>query len=236
MSASAGAPGGRWSAARPIRLSSRILTSRSEHASFAEMFESLGGSSVAHDYLRQAKVRGFFRGDELLAGYVLNTRAPFRYSSWVPEKARAELQKRGLVEPQCAELTCMWMTKGLRQLERNRVYLQTVADAFSCRRRLIFAGSRVEKVARIQKTSLPKTVYKGAATFGGTCEIYCANRYVMIACFVTVAIAKYARDIARMICRNEARPMTGRMRVPVTTVHPNSDAAPDFNTPKLKRI
>jgi hypothetical protein len=236
MTASAGASGGRWSAARPMRLTSRILTSRSEHESFSEMFRLLGGSSVALDYLHGARVRGFFRGDELLAGYVLNARAPFRYSSWVPENARAALHKGGLVEPRCAELTCMWMTKGLRQLERNRIYVQTMADAFSCGKRLIFAGSRVEKVARIQKTTLPKTVYRGAAIFGGTCEIYCANRYVMIAHFVSAAIAKYARDLARMICRYEGRPVTGRMQVPVTTVRPSSSAAPDFTSAKLNQI
>lgn len=235
MAASAREPGGRWLAPRSICLTSRILTSRSEHASFAKIFESLGGSGVALDYLRQAKVRGFFRGDELLAGYVLNTHAPFRYFAWVPEKARAELHNGGLVEPLSAELTCMWMTKRLRQLERNRVYVQIVVDAFSCGKRLIFAGSRVEGLARIQKACLPRTVYKGPATFDGTCEIYCANRYAMVAHLVTAAIPKYARDLARMIRRAWPRPTTGR-RVPITAVHPSSDGAPDFTNPNLVQI
>ena len=188
------------SAVRARRLTSRILTNRSEHESFARMFESHGGNAVDLDYLCKAKVRGFFRGDELLGGYVLNARAPFRYSSWVRTEIRAQLHQRGyLVEATCAELTCMWMSKGLRKLERNRIYVQSVIDAFRSRKRFIFAGSCVDKIARIQKSSLPKTVYKGEATFAGTCEMYCATRYVMVANFAAAAIATYARDVARMI-------------------------------------
>ena len=235
MTASAGTPRGWRSSAPPIRLTSRILSSGSEHELFAEIFESLSGSGVARDYLRRGKVRGFFRGEQLLAGYVLNAFAPFRYYSWVPEKVSEELRQAGLVEPYGVELTCMWITKGLRQLERNRIYVQMVADAFSSGKRMIFAGSRVEKLARIQKTTLPKTVYKGAATFEGTCEIYCANRYVMIANFAGTAIVQYARDLVRMICPIGSRPITGWMRVPVDAVRPSSEKARDLTSPKLNQ-
>ena len=181
-------------------LTSRILISHSERESFARMFQLLGGSAVPLDYLGHAKARGFFRGDELVAGYVLNARAPYRYSSWVPTQTRAELQQRGyLVEATCAELTCMWMSQEISKLERNRIYIQSVIDAFGMGKRFIFAGSRVEKVARIQKRSLSKSVYKGEATFEGMCEMYCATRYAMVAHFVVAVIARYAKDVARMI-------------------------------------
>jgi len=205
----------RPSAAGPMRLKRRILTSSSEHEAFARMFESLSGNTVALDYLRQAQVRGFFRGDELLAGYVVNARAPFRYSSWVPTQARAELHQRGcLVEPSSAEITCMWVSQILGKFDRNRIYVRSVVDLFCSGRRFIFAGSRVEKVARIQKTTLPKTVYRGEATFGGRCEIYCAHRYVMIAHFVGAIIAKYAQDVARLTCSGQVRRLKAWMRVP----------------------
>jgi len=188
-------------ARRPAALTSRLLGSAAERASFARMFELHGGSAVSLDYLERAQVRGFFRGAELLAGYVLNARAPFRYCAWLPPQARAELERRGcLVEPGCAEITCMWMSRTLRQLERNRIYVYSVVDAFASGKRLIFAGSTIDKVARKQKSSLPHTVYHGAASFAGTCEIYCADRYGMVAHFAAAAIAKYVRDLARQMC------------------------------------
>ena len=63
-------------------LTNRILSSPSELESFASMFASHGGKAVDFTYLRLATVRAFFRGDQLMAGYVLNARAPFRYLSW----------------------------------------------------------------------------------------------------------------------------------------------------------
>ena len=226
MTASTASSNDKGSAASTIPLTGRMLSSDSELESFARMFGSHGGNAVAPGYLRQAKARGFFRGDELLAGYVLNSRAPFRYSSWVPAQIGAELQRRGyLVEATCAELTCMWMSKGLRKLERNRIYVQLVVDAFRSGKRFIFAGSTIEKLARIQKCTLPQTVYRGESTFGGSCEMYRAGRYRMVAYFVAVAIGTYTRDVARIIHHALRRRARGWIRMPAFTGHPGPDAA-----------
>jgi hypothetical protein len=226
MAASTASSNEKGSAAGTIPLTSRTLSIDSELESFARTFESHGGNGVAPDYLRQARVRGFFRGDELVAGYVLNSRAPYRYSSWIPAQIGAELQQRGyLIEATCAELTCMWMGKGLRKLERNRIYVQLVADAFRSGKRFILAGSTVEKLARIQKCTLPKTVYRGESTFGGSCEMYCACRYRMVAYFVAAAIGTYARDVARITRNDLMRRARGWIRVSAFTRHPRPDAA-----------
>jgi hypothetical protein len=119
----------------------------------------------------------------------------------------------------------MWMGKGLRKLERNRIYVQLVVDAFRSGKRFIFAGSTVEKVAHIQKCTLPNTVYRGESTFGGSCEMYSARRYRMVAYFVAAAISTYARDVARIMRNDLTRRARGWIRMPTFTGHPGPAAA-----------
>ncbi len=186
-----------------MKLTTRILTSATELEAFARTFEGMGGTAVPIDYLLQAQPRGFFRGRELVAGYVLNTRAPFRYASWIPEGPRGEIARRSLlVEPTSAELTCIWMAKGkLTKLERDNVYVRSGIDAFRSGKAFIFGGSRVDALARSQKRVLSNTVYSGRATFDAPCEIYYASRSLMLFNMIAAAIATYAQDLGRLASR-----------------------------------
>jgi len=186
-----------------MKLTTRILTSATELEAFAKTFEAMGGNAVPINYLLQARPRGFFRGRELVAGYVLNARAPFRYASWMPEGPRGEIARRGfLVEPTSAELTCIWMAKGkLTKLERDNVYVRSGIDAFRSGKPFIFGGSRVDALARTQKRVLSNTVYSGRATFDAPCEIYYASRSMMVFNMITAAFATYAQDLGRLASR-----------------------------------
>jgi len=186
-----------------MKLTTRILTSATELEAFGQTFDAMGGTAVPIDYLLQARPRGFFRGRELVAGYVLNTRAPFRYASWIPEGPRGEIARRGfLVEPTSAELTCIWMAKGkLTKLERDHVYVRSGIDAFRSGKPFIFGGSRVDALARTQKRVLSNTVYSGSATFDAPCEIYYASRSMMVFNMIAAAFATYAQDLGRLSSR-----------------------------------
>ena len=186
-----------------MKLTTRILMSATELEAFAKTFAAMGGTAVPIDYLRQARPRGFCRGGDLVAGYVLNTRAPFRYASWIPEGPRGDIAHRGfLVEPKSAELTCIWMAKGkLTKLERDDVYVRSGIDAFRSGKSFIFGGSRVDALARTQKRVLSNTVYSGRATFDAPCEIYYASRSMMVFKMIAAAFATYAQDLGRLASR-----------------------------------
>ena len=186
-----------------MKLTTRILTSVTELEAFAKKFEAMGGNAIPIGYLLQARARGFFRGRELVAGYVLNTRAPFRYASWIPEGPRGEIARRGfLVEPTSAELTCIWMAKGkLTKLERDNVYVRSGIDALRSGKAFVFGGSRVDALARSQKRVLSNTVYSGTATFDAPCEIYYAQRGKMVLNMVAAAFVTYAQDLGRLASR-----------------------------------
>jgi hypothetical protein len=146
------------------RLTSRILTNDTDKQAFARAYISLGGGvQIPGEYLERASARGFFKGDELVAGYLFNTSAPFRYETVIPAESRIELRKLGyLLESTSCELTCMWMRKGrLTKFDRSAVYIRSTVDTFRTEKRYVIAGSVVEALARMQKRTLPRTIYHG---------------------------------------------------------------------------
>ena len=186
------------------RFTSRILTTDTEIRAFALYFFSVGGEvQIPEEYLYRASARGFFKGDEMVAGYLFNESAPFRLETLIPAASRNELQKLGyLHESTSCELACMWMRKGkLTRFERNAVYIRSTVDTFRTKRRYVIAGSVVEALARMQKRTLPRTIYHGPLTKGGTVEIYCATRYTMILRITVIALVAYSRDLLRMVKR-----------------------------------
>ena len=188
------------------RLTSRILTDDADRQAFTLSFNSvgrvMGGTfQIPEEYLRRATERGFFKNGEMVAGYIFNTSAPFRIESHIPDEALIALQQLGyLIEATSCELTCMWMRKGrLTKFERNAVYFRSTLDTFRAKKRYVIAGSAVEVLARKQKLTLPRTIYNGPSSKGGTLEIYYATRYTMIIRIAAIAIATYSRDSLRLL-------------------------------------
>jgi hypothetical protein len=184
-----------------MQLTTRILVTNAELETFSNSFRAVGGNEVSVAYLSQSKPRGFFRGDELVAGFVLNSRAPFRYASWIPASERERFTSKGFfVAGTSAELTCIWMAKKkLSKIERNNVYVYSTIDAWKARKRLIFGGSTIPTVAKIQKRALPTPLYTGMASFGGNCEIYYATRLQMAWSICRAATITYTEDILRLL-------------------------------------
>jgi hypothetical protein len=136
----------------------------------------------------------------MVAGYLFNTSAPFRYETLIPAESRIELQKLGyLLESTSCELTCMWMRKSrLTKFDRSAVYIHSTVDTFRTKRRYVIAGSVVAALARMQKRTLPRTLYHGLMDKGGRIEVYCATRYIMIIRIAVIALIAYSRDFLRM--------------------------------------
>jgi hypothetical protein len=79
------------------------------------------------------------------------------------------------------------------------VYLRSTVDTFRTEKRYVIAGSTVEALVRMQKRTLPRTIYHGLTAMGGTIDIYCATRYIMIIRIAAIAFVAYPRDLLRML-------------------------------------
>jgi|GEM_PF-6941347 len=188
-----------------VRFTSRILTNDSDKQAFALAYDAIRRSKgktglIPEEYLGHAVLRGFFKGDEMVAGYGINTVAPFRYESAIPAAACITLKNSGyLVESTSCELTCLWMLKGkVTPFERNAVYFRSVIDTFRAEKRYVIAGSNVQALATIQKRMFPKTLYYGPSAVEGMHEIYYCTRKMLIVRIVAIALIAYPRDLLRM--------------------------------------
>lgn len=189
------------------RFTSRILTNDADRQVFALAYDSMKrakGSTfvvIHEEYFSRATERGFFKNDEMVAGYSFNTSAPFRYEMLIPAEAGTALKKSGyLIESTSCELTYLWMRKDkLTLFERNAVYFRSVIDTFCTDKRYVIAGSNVRALAQIQKRIFPKTIYYGPSVEQGTHEIYYCTRNVMLIRIVAIAFVAYPCDLLRMV-------------------------------------
>lgn len=149
---------------------------------FLDRFELLSGNPLDLGYLERATVRGFFKRDELVAGYVLNNRAPYRLLMWIPEDVRQQLIDKNISggEHACCELTCMWKDRAsISYWEMNWIYIFAIYDAVFRGKRNILGGSFVTKLANGQTRILENIVYSGPSSFknGERCIVYFATRF-----------------------------------------------------------
>jgi len=190
------------------RFTSRILTTDADKQVFALAYASMrrakgAGVHLSEEYLCRATERGFFKDDEMVAGYSFNTLAPFRYETVITAEAGIELKKSGyLLESTSCELTCLWMRKDkLTPFERNAVYFRSVIDTFRSEKRYVIAGTNVQALAQIQKRMFPQTIYYGPSKAGGMHEIYYCTRNRLIIRIVTIAFVAYPLDLMRMLSK-----------------------------------
>ena len=188
------------------RFTSRILKNDEDKQVFALAYDAIrrakgANGLIPEEYLGHAVIRGFFKDEEMVAGYSFNKVTPFRYEMAIPAAACVTLQNSGyLIESTSCELTCMWMLKGrLTPFERNAVYFRSVIDTFRAEKRFVIAGSNVPALATIQKRMFPKTLYYGPSPVEGMLEVYYCTRNLLILRIVAIAIVAYPRDLLRMV-------------------------------------
>ena len=149
---------------------------------FLKNFEMLAKNPVELSYLKRATVRGFFKNDVLVAGYVSNKQAPYRLLNWLPEDTRYQLIEQHIPggESSCCELTCMWKDRSsVSYWEMNCVYVVAIYDAVRSGKRNILGGSFVNKLAVGQARILGNIVYSGPSSFrdGEHCAVYFTTRF-----------------------------------------------------------
>jgi len=148
---------------------------------FRDRFENLSGNNLEMSYLEGASVRGFFKKDNLVAGYVVNKVAPFRLLLWIPKNVRTEFIESnvpGGMEA-CCELTCLWKDRSrVSYWEMNWIYIVAVLDGLISGKRNILGGTFVKAVGKGQNRILKNIVYSGPSEFknGKHCDVYFATR------------------------------------------------------------
>lgn len=169
---------------------------------FLNSFKALSGNPVEYSYLARANVRGFFKEGELVAGYVSNSRAPLRCTTWIPENVRSDLLSRNIPggEDSCCELTCMWKDRSKVSIwEMNWIYVVAIFDGYCSGKPNVIGGSFVKKVADGQTRIFNQTVYSGPSDFkkGSQCAVYFATRFHMVWGIIREIFIEFKKHVTR---------------------------------------
>lgn len=139
---------------------------------FQKMYESLSGTKVSIEYLKNADTYCFYSGPNLVGGFVLShvlCGNRFRYFSIFEENAISELEmlkkKFGIDEQESLEVTCVCMKKKVVPKNRAKFYqimilgiLQLVKEK---KFKYLFGGSTSLLIQRFQSIFLNNTFYLG---------------------------------------------------------------------------
>lgn len=116
------------------------------------------------EYLKKSKVMGVFnRKNEMVAGWVLNFKAPFRILEAIPTEEYAKnkfLQKTP--EKDLCEATCIWRSSKISSLHFGLVvWPRVVLNCANSKRRYIISGSLQNKTRDLYEVGSPLMIYKG---------------------------------------------------------------------------
>ena len=136
--------------------------------SYQHAFRRLSGMQVSLDYLRQARVTVFYRGEKMVCGYVLNITDwnPLRYFSFFSAPMRQSLlTDRGMAESELIELTCLWKIKKMSPMLSASYFFHMIFDAWrvgtTTRKRYLVGGSVLATIRAFQRKLLTTDLYIG---------------------------------------------------------------------------
>lgn len=189
-------------------LNERPLTEIRDLVAFAQQYERVGGFPLSADSLQHSRVMGFYQGDELVGGYVVNESAPFRALQNMSESDARRIQdltgERGI-----CEVTCVWMQPAIRRtLAGNTLWLFVVRAIIANRSHTVVVSTVSESLRRFYEDMGFTVVYSGQIDMPDGTSL---PKYVMTLDSVTPIVVSSLRIGVRRYSEALAKAVAGRM-------------------------
>jgi hypothetical protein len=170
------------------------IAHENQKLAFKEAYEAFGVGSIAPDYLAGAHCRVFLYKGKIVAGYLLNDKAPFRYNEFIGKEL---LQEGRFIE------SCCFFMKLTSEARRAQVYHHMLRDLLDSGYENLVVGTAVAKLAPIMRSVFPQELYAGPNNVLGTHQwIFAVTRAQLIPRYMTFVMR-------RVITRN---PVSQRIR------------------------
>src|SRR5690606_16757357 len=112
----------------------RTISNENEIDYFLTRFESYVGVKLPYDYAQRSTFVAGFKGNEMVAGYMLVTKPEFRSLVFVPDSVKKEHEFFKNDAYDMMEINGLWMSASLKTAaEQFSVWLNLVIEAFKCR-------------------------------------------------------------------------------------------------------
>lgn len=155
---------------------------------FKTKYLSRVAGDIDHEYLAKTTVVGFYKGSEMVGGYILNVKPPFRYLSYIPVHQRSQFLH---IESDTCEIACIWKDKSLTLIQSLFLYFQSIRDASFSKKSTILAGTANDQVRKIQQTIFSKNLWHGLSTQNCTQWVYYEQRNLLMWKFFSKGILIY---------------------------------------------
>lgn len=181
----------------PDELATYIDHYNRQNRQFQSKVEDIAGKSV----------RMLYRKGRPVAGYVINTRPPFRFVETIPVEDRKSLNFfKNFSENECLEITTLWKDKANSKLyDRFRLYYMMLFDCTLSRKRILLGGALNLKVAQIQHTTLPHVLHSGQVSIDGTPKrywiFYGSTRMLLVRAVISTPVVLIVWPITRWVKR-----------------------------------
>lgn len=144
----------------------RTLTTDAEIELYMRRFGNHVKVKLPHEYIARSKVVGAFRGENMVAGYMLVTKPAFRSLSFVPDEIKKSNRFFRNEEYEMMEVNALWIGASVKSpTEQFGIWLHMLKDVFTCRKKyvLLMADPRNSNICRIHGMMGKKELYEGPA-------------------------------------------------------------------------
>jgi hypothetical protein len=142
----------------------RTLKTESEVEFFLGRFESYVGVKLPYDYAQRSKFVAGFKGEEMVAGYMLVTKPDFRSLMFVPDQVKRDHDFFRNDSYDMMEINGVWMSASLKTAsEQFSVWVKLILDAFKCRKQfvLLMANQRNINIRHVHAMTGAQDIYEG---------------------------------------------------------------------------
>lgn len=142
----------------------RTLTEESDINEYLQRFEGYVQVKLPYDYTRRSRIVAAYKGNRMVAGYMLVTRPDFRSLMFVPDEVREQHEFFQNDQYEMMEVNGLWIGAGVRRAsDQFRIWLHMLRDVFLCRKKyvLLMADMRNTNIGRIHALMGSNEIYQG---------------------------------------------------------------------------
>ena len=168
----------------------RTLTTEVEIEKYIAKFEGFVGVRLPYDYTIRSRIVAAFKGDEMVAGYMLVTKPEFRSLIFVPDSVKATHEFFRNDQYEMMEVNGVWISVSLKSAtDYFRIWIHMMWDVFFTRKKyvLLMANLRNGNVKNIHSLTNPELLYEGppmlmaGSTSHSTIRVAFTTRWQMLA-------------------------------------------------------
>lgn len=142
----------------------KTLSKESEIDMYLSKFEGFVGVRLPHDYSLRSTIVGAFKGDDMIAGYMLVTKPQFRSLMFVPDQVKEQGKFFKNDQYEMMEVNGVWLSAAVKSAaDQYRFWMKMIVDIFMARKKyiLLMADLRNANVRNIHGMTNPELLYEG---------------------------------------------------------------------------